>query len=210
MTLDAISQFKKDTLRRINQKFKQPVKKSDSSFRSLEDARQEYIVRLKDRINKLGDSPSQSTVQLPKPKRVTLKSQSEPEISNMNLMPCKHCKRKFSSDRVKVHESKCKNVQKSRPVFDEQAMRKRGTDLEEFEKKKPQKKKSQDRRYGLIVGAKSAIVIRKTHPFSAASTPPAGNTCPYCNRAFSEDAIERHVPICEKLNNKPKRYVFAK
>ncbi|KAJ3261794.1 Zinc finger C2HC domain-containing protein 1C [Boothiomyces macroporosus] len=203
MTLDAISQFKKETLFRINSKFKQPVKKADSSFRSLEDARQEYIVRLKDRINRLGDSPAHSTTHLPKTKRVTIKSQSEPEIRNIDLIPCKHCKRKFSSDRVKVHESKCKNVQKSRPVFDEQAMRKRGTELEEFEKKKPTRKRDQDR-------AKSAVVIRKTHPFSAVSTPPAGTTCPYCNRAFSEDAFERHVPICEKLSTKPKRHVFAK
>jgi predicted Zn-ribbon and HTH transcriptional regulator len=53
---------------------------------------------------------------------------------SMKLVACANCGRKFRSERIAVHQSTCSKVKKQRPKFDEQKMRLKNTEMENYHK----------------------------------------------------------------------------
>jgi hypothetical protein len=54
------------------------------------------------------------------------------ESSNVKLVPCSKCGRKFSSDRVQRHMNSCDNLTKKRKILDPTKLRTTGTDMEQY------------------------------------------------------------------------------
>ncbi|KAI9217942.1 hypothetical protein BC828DRAFT_399966 [Blastocladiella britannica] len=125
-------------------------------------------------------------------------------------LPCPICKRKFAVASLERHEVACAKLNsKRRPVFNTQAKRVLGTELEKFVPIKGSgggggaaAKGGFDDSIPAIskpTGAKSGM--GKEAP--KARTGPRGPqmdmvSCPSCSRSFSADAAERHIPPCKE------------
>lgn len=149
-----------------------------------------------------------------------------PEGAFDSLVECECCGRKFAKERLEKHAAICeKNASKQRKPFNEEEMRRKGTDLESAtvtktstrdggaEKPKPLKQKNwRDKRNEFINAIRAAKEVQ-AHVAAggkASDLPPPPPTidpdakpCPFCSRKFSENAYPRHVAVCEKVTHKP-------
>jgi exonuclease VII small subunit len=222
---------KEHILKRLNKKYRMesgriirniPISatQSQNSLKSLADSRTEYIERLQQRIKQLEKTPSDledsneslrralRTVSIAKPKpqhRLTKISKStapstKPMVEHlplfdsnqlpeqdkgMRLVPCAHCNRKFRQERIAVHQATCVKVKKERPTFDERKMRLKDTEMEQYIHHRPKEPQKPTKQQG------NALV-----------------PCPHCFRHFSDSSVKKHIVICQKLTQKPKRQQF--
>lgn len=136
-----------------------------------------------------------------------------------NMVACKCCLRTFLESRISKHEIICFKQKKDREVFDNQEMRKKGTDLENFNEPKKRKsilevekpdwrKKHED--FVSHLRAAKAVSNHIAKGGKATDLPPMpavvndGVPCPHCNRKFNSYSLERHEPICGKITEKNK------
>ncbi|GLG97227.1 Uncharacterized protein GBIM_04023 [Gryllus bimaculatus] len=145
--------------------------------------------------------------------------------SRDDLTECHICHRRFTNDRIKVHEEICsKTAQKKRKEYDATKHRVQGTEAEQFVKRAvkngPQKKvepkkadwrKKHEEFIQTIRAAKEAQAhVAAGGKLSDLPPPPPLDTsdyiqCPHCGRRFNEAAAERHIPRCANMqHNKPK------
>lgn len=157
---DFLSHIRCDTLARLNRDYKyhdgtltrvHGGKKDRPVMRSLEEARDDYLAKIRLRIASLESEEDLAAENVSaRPKRSkkfvgvplsnansissTLNFDGIPQIDpQMHLVQCKYCPRKFRSERIDSHQSICANVKKTeRPVFNETKMRVKGTELEPF------------------------------------------------------------------------------
>ncbi|XP_051160715.1 uncharacterized protein LOC127281172 isoform X2 [Leptopilina boulardi] len=142
-----------------------------------------------------------------------------------NLVMCKNCTRRFTTDRIDLHEKICaQSGQKKRKQFDAMKFRLQGTDLEPFAKvgvkkqenknKKPTVKSNWRKTHEDFINTIRSAKQVQAHlaaggKLSDLPPPPPSDTsdyiqCPHCGRKFNEAAAERHIPKCENMrHNKP-------
>lgn len=138
-----------------------------------------------------------------------------------NLEQCKFCGRSFAKDRIQKHEEICAKTLKKRKVFDATKMRVKGTEAEQFVRKKnkkedPKPKKSSWRTQheNFIASIRQAKAVQK-HLASGGKLsdlpppPPSENPdyvpCPHCGRKFNDAAAERHIPRCKNIVSNKKQ-----
>ncbi|XP_043461812.1 zinc finger C2HC domain-containing protein 1C-like isoform X2 [Leptopilina heterotoma] len=142
-----------------------------------------------------------------------------------NLVSCKNCSRRFTTDRIELHEKICaKSGQKKRKQFDAMKFRLQGTELEPFAKVGVKKQETKQKKttvksnwrkthedfISTIRSAKQVQAhLAAGGKLSDLPPPPPSDTsdyiqCPHCGRKFNESAAERHIPKCENMrHNKP-------
>lgn len=80
---------------------------------------------------------STAPVRAPSATKPSQRQSAKSSIVNDGLDECKHCGRRFASDRLQKHESICgKTAQKKRKVFDATKHRVQGTEMEQYAVKK--------------------------------------------------------------------------
>ncbi|XP_022242225.1 uncharacterized protein LOC106459942 isoform X2 [Limulus polyphemus] len=144
------------------------------------------------------------------------------KLRDPNLEQCKFCCRSFAKDRIHKHEEICdKTSKKKRKVFDATKMRVKGTEAEQFVRKKykkedPKPKKSNWRTQheNFIASIRQAKAVQK-HLASGGKLsdlpppPPSENPdyvpCPHCGRKFNGAAAERHIPKCKNIVSNKKQ-----
>ncbi|KAI8912657.1 hypothetical protein EDD86DRAFT_245539 [Gorgonomyces haynaldii] len=142
-------ELKREILRRLNQKMKRLGRlntQKSASMRSLEHSREEYIDRMRQRIDdgdKIEKEKPLERRKLPK-SLPQLPEQEIPEFKNITTVQCPSCNRKFLPDRIEKHRQICMG-KASRPQFDPKKMRMKGTELESFKPKKPAKEVKKDK-----------------------------------------------------------------
>ena len=145
-----------------------------------------------------------------------------------SLVQCRYCGRHFGQDRIAQHEAICQKSQKSKKkVFDSSKMRLKGTEAANYAGKsddvEPKKKKTGVPKYKLehdqLVAAIRAGRMQAKYDKDIAegkNVPPPelpkyeliNDTrveCPVCGRKFSEDALKRHLPSCERSHQRAGR-----
>ncbi|KAI9188413.1 Zinc finger C2HC domain-containing protein 1C [Blastocladiella emersonii ATCC 22665] len=129
-------------------------------------------------------------------------------------VPCSICSRKFAPDRVADHEVSCAKLNaKKRPVYNAQAMRVKGTDLEKFVQKAGGGggKGSGGGSGGGGFPGDTPIAPRKKKPAVTGGGIRAMDMtadyvpCPSCGRKFSADAAANHIPACAERKLKEDR-----
>ena len=138
-----------------------------------------------------------------------------------SLATCRYCGRHFGQDRIEQHEKICSKVKKTKKrVFDSSKMRVQGTEAAAYLGKStapdPPKKKSAVPKYKLehdqLVASIRAGRMQAQYEKDLAAgknvAPPelpkyeiVNDTrveCPVCHRKFSEEALQRHLPSCER------------
>ena len=138
-----------------------------------------------------------------------------------NLATCRYCGRHFGQDRIEAHERICSKAKKAKKrVFDSSKMRVQGTEAAAFVGKSsspdPPKKKAGVPKYKLehdqLVASIRAGRLQAQYEKDLAAgknvAPPelpkyeiVNDTrveCPVCHRKFSEEALQRHLPSCER------------
>lgn len=149
-------------------------------------------------------------------------------------MRCIYCGRFFSEERIEKHQNICGNLKNARPkgldgqptqtgakVFDAKAQRigggsafvsremyeKRVKDREKEVKKdmaKAKEKSSWRKQHEDFVNACRAGRGEEVQPSTREVSRAGQLQCHHCGRWFSEEAAERHIPICAKVVNRPK------
>ncbi|XP_066590178.1 microtubule-associated protein futsch [Prorops nasuta] len=157
----------------------------------------------------------------PRPKPPPIKT---PTGALDNLVACSSCNRRFAPDRIGLHEDICiKTKQTKRKQFDSTTIRTRGTELEKYVKRKPNKKSSEPpkgvgkkvdwrkKHHDLINAIRSAKQVQdhlaRGGKLTDLPPPPPSDTsdyiqCPHCKRKFNQGAAERHIPICQERSSK--------
>lgn len=154
-----------------------------------------------------------------------------PQVLDDGRMGCVYCGRFFNPDRIDKHQQICGKLQSARPkgldgqstqapkkVFNaaaarsgqgsafvsaQQANRIQERQQQEIMKERTRAKKNNWRRAHEEFQAACKAGRGEEVPQRAPAAP-TGIMCPHCGRHFSEDAAERHIPICAKVINKPK------
>lgn len=140
------------------------------------------------------------------------------------LHPCDFCGRKFLADRLDRHKQVCQSSphKKKRKVYNMEAARKKGTDLENFVPDpqpksaliKIQKKKANWRatHNDLLETIKYAKKVSEHTAAGGKITdlpppPPSTNRdyvqCEFCQRKFAPKVAERHIPKCKEIKARP-------
>lgn len=110
---------------------------------------------------------------------------SGPAPVDPSLVPCPHCGRKFNEEAANRHIPICKNV---------------------FSKPKDSPKSKQPATpSSLKTGPKVSTKPESKRPLEKRATNQTLVECPHCGRHFEKYAAERHLPICSKVVNKPKK-----
>ncbi|KAK0163958.1 hypothetical protein PV328_002638 [Microctonus aethiopoides] len=146
---------------------------------------------------------------------------------NGSTSACKVCGRRFSTDRINLHEQICiKTTKKKRKTFDITNQRVSGTEMETYVKKptkkgqtekkvrKPEAKSNWRKKHEDFINAIRSAKKTQAHlaaggKLSDLPPPPPSDTsdyiqCPHCGRKFNQAAADRHIPKCEHmLHNKP-------
>ncbi|XP_037357897.1 zinc finger C2HC domain-containing protein 1C [Talpa occidentalis] len=144
-------------------------------------------------------------------------SAEEPELGE-----CSHCGRKFLLLRLEKHSSVCSRMQGSkRKVFDSSRARAKGTELEQYLNWKgpasakaevPPKSNWRQKHESFIRTLRQArevqqIIAKGGNPVDLPPILPAENPdyiqCPHCSRYFAPKVVERHVPKCKTIKNRP-------
>ena len=209
---------------------------SNSSFKSLEDTRNEYIDRLKRRIQQLEDSTGNSKLssdesqrglksrQTPRLKRALAERQSINEVQNGQIpiprqdqTPLARIKQQHERDEPEIeHDPQMKLVtcdtcnrkfRSERISIHKQVCEKGTKRRTTFDQAKQRIKGTDLESY--TPKASSKVKISLKNPFAPAKDP-QGTACLYCNRFFNEISLEKHQPICKAITSKPKRQVFLK
>ena len=128
------------------------------------------------------------------------------------LGKCRFCGRKFGLDRLPKHESICEKASKKKvKVFDARKMRMIGTDAAQYikkveaDEKKGKPKRPDSSKYKL---EHQKLINQLKAARGAAPVYEEVDTriqCPYCGRKFGEEAYNRHVKTCEKVNGGEKK-----
>jgi len=158
--------------------------------------------------------------------------QFDPDVLEDGRMRCIYCGRYFSSDRIDKHQGICGKLKSARPkgvdgeptqteakVFDSTAQR-QGTgnafvSPEEYKRRQAgrmraiQKSKAKTQTNWRRQHAEFQAACQAGRGDPAAATmplPPRTGmvTCPHCSRQFDRVAADRHIPICAKVENRPK------
>jgi len=143
---------------------------------------------------------------------------------NEPRMQCPHCSRSFFQRAFERHVKICKNVfVKKRKAFnaveqrmeEEQKQALRKETLQEQEdggalvKNQKWKAKSEAFRNAIKHARLAAVAERTGGPMPELAPAPAEADdrvpCPYCNRRFSAETAERHIPKCKETKAKPTR-----
>lgn len=103
-------------------------------------------------------------------------------------IPCPHCSRKFLEESFERHVNACAKLKsKKRPVFNAQAKRIKGTEIEKFFCKSPTEVKKKPK------PTRSRIGVVETDDYIS---------CPYCLRRFNRDSGERHINFCKESHER--------
>ena len=152
----------------------------------------------------------------------------------VSLEPCPQCGRKFSRDALSKHMRICSKVfGKKRKAFDMSKQRlddeaqklnsrggvgggsrggagSRGGGYNKKASKAAKcKNQSQMLREAIQASRMTEKMLKegkslKDIPVQQSSAPDNRVPCPYCNRKFSEEAAERHIPKCKNIKSRPK------
>eukprot|EP00002_Diphylleia_rotans_P025611 TRINITY_DN5069_c0_g1_i5.p1 TRINITY_DN5069_c0_g1~~TRINITY_DN5069_c0_g1_i5.p1 ORF type:complete len:755 (+),score=162.78 TRINITY_DN5069_c0_g1_i5:141-2405(+) len=136
---------------------------------------------------------------------------------------CSQCGRRFNADRIAVHERVCAKVsKKQRKAFDPTKQRlepdaiKLFKEAQKREKSKPQKNDDQPQKLPKWKKDRMAFInaIRAAKGGDSGTAEPlyqgaideddGKKACPHCGRKFNENAADRHIPICAKIQSKTK------
>jgi endogenous inhibitor of DNA gyrase (YacG/DUF329 family) len=133
-----------------------------------------------------------------------------PEMESEDIIervPCPECNRKFAPDAINRHIPACaKANSRKRAVFNTQAKRVQGTEMEKFIRPSQSKdelrpaKKEQEPRKKIPEEEPPVPTPRRQMAAGPPRTP-----CPSCGRGFSEDAAARHIPWCKLQQAKTNR-----
>lgn len=137
--------------------------------------------------------------------------ESDAATSNLRLVSCGNCGRRFAEDRVAKHEKACSS-QKARRQYDTKKHRVLGQDHAayaldaKYQKEEPKKESNwRAKREEFIRNVRYARGAAKGGD-AGAPPPPTVNPdyvqCPHCERRFNEAAAERHIPKCKDLKTK--------
>ncbi|XP_041465550.1 zinc finger C2HC domain-containing protein 1A-like isoform X1 [Lytechinus variegatus] len=139
------------------------------------------------------------------------------ENDDSDLLPCGTCGRTFLPDTLARHSKICRKATvKKRKVFDSSKQRAEGTDIGSVPKTKsptlpPSKKNNWRQKHEDFIDAmQSAKGVSKAIKTGAPLPPPPSQKrvnpdyvqCPTCERHFSENAAERHIPFCKERNKR--------
>ena len=149
--------------------------------------------------------------------RAAMKTAIPEYVPEIEKRQCRYCGRGFASDRIRRHEGVCLagkrrkvrvfNSAKQRMSREAAAVRQSGR------KDKPRTKWRQQHeefigsiRYARrITRAEAAGVDPRLLPAPAVSSHTEDYVqCPFCDRRFSQNVAERHVPKCRDIINRPK------
>eukprot|EP01135_Chromosphaera_perkinsii_P003863 Nk52_evm11s259 gene=Nk52_evmTU11s259 len=162
---------------------------------------------------------------------IDLQQQQQPPTETEHFVPCGVCGRTFFPDVLPRHQVACKKAHKQRKTFNMVKQRVKGTELYAYNKNKvlangkkttPQQGWEKDRSEKPVSGPKKSSWREKHQQFintikqaRGEKIENAGHTltssenpdlvkCPHCERRFSENAAERHVPFCKALKIRSK------
>ena len=124
------------------------------------------------------------------------------EFSGIIRAVCRHCKRKFTLERIEKHQSACENASKKRPLFD--MIKKRIPYLSETSQKITTKRNSIKLIYPNSKWQKQHLELLKNLRTGEESNHEDYIPCPYCFRKFAPMSAEKHIEICKNILNKPK------
>lgn len=100
-----------------------------------------------------------------------------------NLSTCQYCNRKFSEDKLKIHNRSCTSSNPARRIDESVNRRTSISDIKQME-------------YSLDRIESNDINFKRT---SIAIIPAELQQCPHCNRSFNERSFEKHTRICKKV-----------
>ncbi|XP_071780286.2 zinc finger C2HC domain-containing protein 1A [Centroberyx gerrardi] len=135
--------------------------------------------------------------------------------TQLQLLPCEICGRKFSAERLEKHLKICEKAQQShRKVFNSYNHRTKGTSLEEFLKTHtrshtPERKNNWRKNHEVFIrNMRQGHDPGGTHggtlqPQPSAPANPDYVTCPHCSRRFGPGPAERHIPKCQNIKSRP-------
>lgn len=146
--------------------------------------------------------------------------------TKIKLYPCEICGRNFNQESLVKHRQICKKTsKKERKVFDSGRQRADGSDViysKTRETKKvqvlgekpdvsPPSSNWREKHEQFVRTVRNARhvteAIRTGAPlpkFEASAVPSDYVNCPYCNRNFSKNAADRHIPFCETQSKRQK------
>jgi len=137
--------------------------------------------------------------------------------SNIKLIPCDICGRKFNQISLSKHRQVCKKiVNKGRKTFDSGRQRATGSDViyaktKETQKVEPPSSNWREKHNEFIKNIRQARNISEAIKTGAPipkyepnAVPSDYVNCPYCFRNFSRNAADRHIPFCETQSKRQK------
>jgi len=138
--------------------------------------------------------------------------QEEEQKTDLQLVECLNCGRRFAEDRIEKHQKACSS-QKARRQYDTRKHRVAGQDHaayalnDKYQKEEPKKETNwRAKREQFIRNIRYARMASKGNAAALPPPPPDVNPdyvqCPHCQRRFNESAAERHIPKCKDLKTK--------
>lgn len=135
----------------------------------------------------------------------------------IKLYPCEICSRNFMPESLVKHRQICKKTsKKERKVFDSGRQRAEGSDVayaktKETKKVAPPASNWREKHEQFIRNVRNARhvteAIRTGAPvpkFEPNAVPSDYVNCQFCNRNFSKNAADRHIPFCETQSKRQK------
>ncbi|KAJ3613027.1 hypothetical protein NHX12_019283 [Muraenolepis orangiensis] len=123
--------------------------------------------------------------------------------ASFQLLLCKHCKRRFASERLENHLAICERLHRSeRKVYDTAKHRLKGTDLKKFWPIDGAGVRSEVLKStgGQVKQGSS----KNTHQVGqSVQNSPDRVACPHCSRLFAPRPAERHIPKCQNIRSRP-------
>lgn len=173
-----------------------------------------------------GDDDDDGYTPPPPPKRPARKQAAPPppadDDGDDDRVQCAYCRRKFASDRIEKHEVICARMSsKKKRVFDASKQRLQGTEAAQYAnkaknapepKKKPSKfKQEHEKLVEALRAARKVQAYEKAKEEGRAVGPPPELPkyeiedddrvqCPYCGRKFGQEAAQKHIAVCERMN----------
>lgn len=149
--------------------------------------------------------------------RAAVKTAIPEHVPEMVRHSCRYCNRGFAPDRLRRHEGVCLAGKRRKvKVFHSEKQRVSGEALAVRQAGRKGKPKSRWRRQHeeflgairyarRIARAQAAGLDIRLLPAPAVSSHTEDYVqCPFCDRRFSQNAAERHIPKCRDIINRPK------
>lgn len=149
--------------------------------------------------------------------RAAIKTAIPEYIPEIEKSQCRHCGRGFAPDRIRKHEGVCWAGKRRKVRVFNSAKQRMGREAvivrQSGRKEKPRTKWRRQHeefigaiRYARrVTRAQAAGVDLRLLPAPAVSSHTEDYVqCPFCDRRFSQNVAERHVPKCRDIINRPK------